>query len=116
MSMKRIVKKVLKETYEQQFLDNICQTLSTGSNPVSPKFMNYMINQILKSDLPPNIKKDVMGVYNKWKSDMFTSVNNGKDEPYSPLGSTGDSESDISDMYLTQIQDIICSNYLEELD
>ena len=114
--MEHIIKRILKETYEEQYLTNICQTLSTGSNKISPKFMKNLVSEILKSSLPPNIKKSIFDINKKWESDMFTSVNNGRDLPDSPVGSTGDSESDISDMYFTQIQDVICSNYLEELD
>lgn len=114
--MKHIIKKILKETYDQQNLSYICQTLTSGSNGESSVFMKNLIKDIMSTDLPENIKRGVFRVYKRWKSDMFTSVNNGRDIPDSLQGSTGDSESDISDMYLTQIQDIICSNYLEELD
>tara|TARA_R110000868_G_scaffold404642_1_gene683017 strand:+ start:484 stop:828 length:345 start_codon:yes stop_codon:yes gene_type:complete len=114
--MKHILKKILKETYNQQILNNICNQLSTGSNKKSPEFMNQLFDFINNSDLPQNIKEKSLIVFKKWKNDMFTSVQNGRNIPDSLQGSTGDSESDISDMYLTQIQDIICSGFMEELD
>jgi hypothetical protein len=114
--MKHVIKKVLKETYEQQQLSDICKQLTTGSNKKSPEFMKKLFDYINNSDLPENVKDKSLGVFKKWKSDMFISVQNGRNIPDSLQGSTGDSESDISDMYLTQIQDIICSGFMEELD
>lgn len=114
--MKHVIKKILRETYEQQMLNDICNRISTGSNGESEKFMENLFNDLLSNDTLSDIHEEIIEINNKWKNDMKVSVNNGRDIPDTLKGSTGDSESDICDMYLSQIQDKVCSKHLERMD
>lgn len=109
--MKNIIKKVLKETYEQQQLNDICNQLSTGSNKISEEYMNNLESFINSSDLPPYIKNNTKKVFDAWRKDVYYGV---KKDSFGRM--TGDSESDESDTYLSQIQTIICGNYMEAMD
>lgn len=109
--MKHIVKRILKETYDQQTLNDICNRISTGSNKVSEEFMNNLENYINSSELPPYIKNDAKKVFNAWREDVYYGV---KKDSFGRM--TGDSESDESDTYFTQIQSLICNNYLNAMD
>lgn len=109
--MKQTIKKILKETYDQQILNDICNKISTGSNKVSEEFMNNLENYINSSDLPPYIKNNTKKVFNSWRKDVYYGV---KKDSFGRM--TGDSESDESDTYLSQIQTLICDNYMEAMD
>lgn len=109
--MKHLIKKILKEEYEQQQLNNICNQLTTGSNKVSDDYMNNLEKFILSSDLPSNIKDNASKVFNSWREDEYNGV---KKDSFGRM--TGDSESDESDTYLTQLQTLICDNYMNAMD
>lgn len=111
--MRKLVNRILKETYEKNLLSDVCNRLSTGSNGESVKFMETLVSDIMKTELSDNIKNKVQQIYKKWKSDMFYSVDNGRYHKDSLYGSTGDSESDIADMYLTEIQSLVCQIYMD---
>ena len=111
--MKKIVKKILKETYEKNLLSDVCNRISTGSNGESVNFMETLISDIMKTNLSDNVKNKTQEIFKKWKSDMHYSVDNGRYHKDSLYGSTGDSESDISDMYLSEIQSLVCQIYMD---
>ena len=111
--MRKLVNRILKETYEKNLLSDVCNRLSTGSNGESVKFMETLVSDIMKTELSDNIKNKIQQIYKKWKSDMFYSVDNGRYHKDSLYGSTGDSESDIADMYLTEIQSLVCQIYMD---
>lgn len=109
--MKYIVKKILKETYEQQVLINICNRMTTGSNKNSEKYMYDLKNFIFNSDLPDYVKEKSKKIFDSWEDDMDKGVRNNF------FGSmTGDSESDESNTYFVQLQSLICSNYMEAMN
>ena len=111
--MKHIIKKVLKETYEYQVMNDICQKLTTGSNQKSTEFMYNLKNFIVNNELlPDKIKQNCLEVFKRWESDMWNGVNSER----TPNSGTGDSESDQSNTYYTQLQSIICGGFMEELD
>lgn len=111
--MKYIVKKLLKETYEYQILNDICNTMSTGDNKNSPDYMNYLKNFINHSEvLPEHIKEKSNRIFSDWENDMYYGVQNGRTQN----SGTGDSESDESNTYYKPLQDLICGGFLEELD
>lgn len=111
MIMKYIVKKILKETYDQQIMNDLCQKISTGSNQVSEDFMKNLENYILSSELPTYLKNSASKIFTAYKSDLYNGV---KKDSFG--GMTGDSESDESDTYLTQLQTLICDNYMNAMD
>ena len=109
--MKYVIKKILKETYDQQQLNDICSKLSTGSNKVSEDYMNNIENFISSGDLPQYVKDNATKIFNAWRKDVYYGV---KKDSFGRM--TGDSESDESDTYLTQIQTLICDNYMNAMD
>jgi hypothetical protein len=111
--MRKLIRKILKESYEKNLLSDICNRLSTGSNKQSPDFMKTLVADIMKTDLTDNVKNKVQVIFKKWKSDMYYSVDNGRYHKDSLYGSTGDSESDIADMYLSEIQSLVCQIYMD---
>ena len=111
--MRKLVNRILKETYEKNLLSDVCNRLSTGDNKQSPMFMKTLVDDLMKTELSDNIKNKIQQIYKKWKSDMFYSVDNGRYHKDSLYGSTGDSESDIADMYLTEIQSLVCQIYMD---
>ena len=111
--MKHIIKKILKETYEYQSMNDLCQQLTTGSNQKSPEFMYRIKNFIMNSDvLSDEVKEQCSKVFEQWKSDMWDGVYNER----TPYSGTGDSESDESDTYFTELQTIICGGFMDEMD
>ena len=113
--MKERIKQILKETYDQQQLRSICTKISTGSNSSTREFMNELRSELNQMTLTPKIKNQLNNVFNHFNRDT-NQVEDGVPTVGGLKGATGDSQSDEGDMYLTQIQDIICSGYLEELD
>jgi hypothetical protein len=111
--MRKLIKKILKENYEKNLLSNICNRISTGSNKQSPYFIKTLVADIMKTDLSDDVKNKVQEVFKKWKSDMYYSVDNGRYHKDSLYGSTGDSESDIGNTYLSEIQSIVCEIYMD---
>lgn len=107
------IRKILKETYEKNLLSDICNRISTGNNKESPIFMKRLLDDIMKTNLDDEVKNDVKKIFDKWKTDMFYSVHNGRYHKDSLYGSTGDSESDISDMYLSEIQSKVCEIFMD---
>ena len=116
--MKNTIKKILKESYEHQYLDKICNTLTTGTNHESIMFMENMFLELSKMSLSSNPQKSIevhqkiKTIYEKWKRDIMS---NDKDKPKSGSmkGATADAQGDISNFYLTAIQDIICPVFME---
>lgn len=113
--MKDTIRQILKETYDQQQLQSICTKISTGSNSTTRGFMNELRSELNQMILTPNIKNQLNNVFNHFDRDI-NQVEGGVPTVGGLKGATGDSQSDEGDMYLTQIQDIICSGYLEEMD
>lgn len=111
--MRKLVNKILKETYEKDLLSNICNRISTGSNKQSPEFMKVLVSDLMKTNLSDDIKYKIQEIFKKWKNDMYTSVNKGRNHKDSLYGSTGDSESDVADMYLSEIQSLVCQIYMD---
>lgn len=111
--MKKSIRKILKETYDKQLLSSICNRISTGSNNQSPKYIESLISDIMKTDLDDSVKKKVLNVYDRWKKDMDISVDNERYNNVSLNGSTGDSESDIGDMHLSEIQSLVCQIFMD---
>lgn len=111
--MKKTIKKILKETYEKNLLSDICNRISTGNNKQSRIFMKELFEDIMKTNLDDSVKNEIIDIFNKWKSDMFYSVDNGRYQEDSLNGSTGDSESDISNGYLSEIQSKVCQIYMD---
>lgn len=116
--MKNVIKKILKENYERQYLDKICNTLSTGNNHESIAFMENLFIELNKISLSSDPQKSIeihqkiKSIYEKWKRDI---ISNDKDKPKdgSMKGATADSQGDISNFYLSTIQDIVCPIYME---
>lgn len=111
--MRKHIRKILKETYEKNLLSDICNRISTGDNKQSPIFMEKLFADIMKTNLDEEVKNDVKKIFDDWKSDMFYSVRNGRYHKDSLYGSTGDSESDICDMYLSHIQSKVCQIFMD---
>lgn len=111
--MRKRIRKILKETYEKNLLSDICNRISTGNNKESPIFMKKLFIDIMNTNLSDDIKNDIKKIFNDWETDMFYSVNNGRSHKNSLYDSTGDSESDISDMYLSRIQSKVCQIFME---
>lgn len=111
--MRKLVNRILKETYEKNLLSDVCNRISTGSNKQSPDFIKTLVEDLMKTNLSDDIKHKVQLIFNKWKNDMHYSVDNGRYHKDSLYGSTGDSESDIADMYLSEIQSLVCQIYMD---
>lgn len=111
--MRKRIRKILKETYEKNLLSDICNRISTGDNKESPIFMKKLFVDIMKTNLDDKVKNEIKKIFDKWKTDMYYSVNNGRYHKDSLYGSTGDSESDISDMYLSEIQSKVCEIFMD---
>jgi hypothetical protein len=110
--MKSSVKKILKETYEKQFLSNICNKLSTGNNHESIEYMVNTIRELRNMELLPETKNRLEVIFKKWERDI---KENDKDRPKvgALRGATADSQSDISNFYLSAIQDVLCPMFME---
>lgn len=111
--MRKRIRKILKEIYEKNLLSDICNRISTGDNKESPIFMKKLFVDIMKTNLDDKVKNEIKKIFDKWKTDMYYSVNNGRYHKDSLYGSTGDSESDISDMYLSEIQSKVCEIFMD---
>lgn len=110
--MKNSIKKILKESYEKQVLKDICNTLTTGDNNVSIPFIENKVQELLNLNLPEDKLERIRTIYFKWKRDIS---DNDEDKPRKgPLkGATADSQSDISNFYLSALQDVVCPIFME---
>lgn len=110
--MKNSIKKILKENYEKQVLKDLCNTLTTGDNHNSISFMEDKIKDLLNLNLPEDKLEKIRTIYFKWKRDIS---DNDEDKPRngSLKGATADSQSDISNFYLSALQDVVCPIFME---
>lgn len=110
--MKNSIKKILKETYEKQYFSKLCNTLSTGDNRNSIIFMEKTIQDLRNLNLPPEKMQEIETIYNKWKRDIG-DINKDRPTKGGLRGATSDSEGDISNFYLSAIQDRVCPLFMD---
>jgi hypothetical protein len=110
--MKNVIKKILNETYEKQFLNKICNKLSTGNNRESITYMVDLKRELESINFSAEIKNKIERIFNDWYRDI---KENDSDRPSigGLKGATSDSQGDISNFYLSHIQDVLCPIYME---
>ena len=99
-----IVKLISKNNVNEQVVkdeDEICSVLTCNK-------LNDVLGKIDQNKLTPEEKSKLSIIIKKYHQDV---KNNLKDSPKSGglKGMTGDSEKDFCDMYLSEIQTLICS-------
>lgn len=110
--MKYIIKKLLKESYEKQLLKDICNTLTTGDNNISIPFMENKVQELLNLNLPEDKLEKIRNIYFKWKRDI-NDMNKDKPKNGGLKGATAESQGDVSNFYLSALQDIVCPIFME---
>lgn len=112
INMKNSIKKILKESYEKQVLKDICNTLTTGDNYSSIPFIENKVQELLSLNLPADKLESIKNIYFNWKRDM-NEMNKDKPKHGGLKGATAESQGDISNFYLSQLQDEVCPIFME---